>query len=87
MSLRNAGTLTSAAMFSLALVLACTPDAVPIVLGPVDGRNLAPADTGRVGVGAAAPDFSLQSYDDGVITLSAYQGDKDVILVFYRGWW
>ncbi len=31
-------------------------------LGPVDGRELPPVDTGRVEVGDLAPDFSLMSY-------------------------
>ncbi|MEX2049299.1 MAG: hypothetical protein WEB90_06960 [Gemmatimonadota bacterium] len=72
---------------ALAGLLACASDAPPVALGPVDGRNLSPADTGRVRVGDPAPDFSLASYDDGVITLSGFRGSKDVILVFYRGWW
>jgi hypothetical protein len=75
-----------AALIAAAFV-ACAPDAPRVALGPVDGRELSPADTGRVGVGDVAPDFSLASYDDGVITLSDYRGQKDVILVFYRGWW
>ena len=58
-----------------------------VALGPVDGRDLPPADTGRVQVGDRAPDFSLESYDDGVITLSDFRGKKDVIMVFYRGYW
>ncbi len=80
---------TSAAALALGWLLACSPDpgAAPVVLGPVDGRDLPPADTGRVQVGQMAPDFSLDSYADGVITLSGYRGQKDVILVFYRGWW
>jgi peroxiredoxin len=53
----------------------------------VDGQDLPPADTGRVKVGDVAPDFSLQSYDRGVVTLSDFRGQKDVILVFYRGFW
>ncbi len=56
-------------------------------LGPVDGRDLPPADTGRVAVGDVAPDFALDSYDAGVVTLSEFRGKKDVILVFYRGYW
>jgi peroxiredoxin len=58
-----------------------------MALGPVDGHDLPPADTGRVAVGDLAPDFSLQSFDDGVMTLSDFQGRKDVVLVFYRGHW
>ena len=66
---------------------ACGSEASRVALGPVDGRDLAPTDTGRVAVGDAAPDFSLQSFDDGIVTLSGYRGQKDVILVFYRGHW
>jgi hypothetical protein len=71
----------------LAALWACAPDAPRVALGPVDGRELSPTDTGRVQVGDLAPDFSLESYDDGIITLSTYRGQKDVVLVFYRGWW
>jgi hypothetical protein len=56
-------------------------------LGPVDGHELPPADTGRVAVGDPAPDFSLASYGEGVVTLSEFRGKREVILVFYRGWW
>jgi len=56
-------------------------------LGPVDGWDLPPVDTGRVSVGDAAPDFSLRSYEDGIVTLSDFRGRKDVVLVFYRGHW
>lgn len=64
--------------------LACRADAR---LGPADGRDLPPVDTGRVAVGEPAPDFSLRSYEDGIVTLSDYRGSKDVVLVFYRGHW
>ena len=63
------------------------PPQAPVALGPHDGRELPPADTGRVAVGDPAPDFTLASYDDGALTLSNYRGQKDVILVFYRGHW
>jgi hypothetical protein len=66
---------------------ACVGAEAPHALGPHDGRELPPVDTGRVAVGDIAPDFTLESYDDGVITLSDYRGSKDVILVFYRGHW
>lgn len=72
---------------SVALALACGPDTARVALGPVDGGDLPPVDTGRVAVGDVAPDFSLASYDDGVVTLSEFRGKKDVILVFYRGYW
>jgi hypothetical protein len=56
-------------------------------LGPADGRDLPPVDTGRVAVGEPAPDFSLRSYADGIVTLSDFRGRQDVVLVFYRGHW
>ena len=56
-------------------------------LGPHDGRDLSGLDTGRVAVGDVAPDFSLTSYAGPMTTLSDYRGEKNVILVFYRGYW
>lgn len=58
-----------------------------VVLGPVDGHDLAATDLDRVQVGQAAPDFSLVSLAGPPVTLSSYQGMKNVILVFYRGHW
>jgi len=72
---------------SALLAAACGSEAPRLALGPVDGRDLTPADTGRVAVGDAAPDFSLESYGNGVLTLSEFQGKRDVVLVFYRGHW
>lgn len=82
----------SASILSLALASACVVagacgDGGRAALGPVDGRALPPADTGRVRVGDVAPDFSLASYDRGVVTLSDFRGKKAVLLVFYRGYW
>ncbi len=56
-------------------------------LGPHDGFDLPGIDTGRVAVGDVAPDFSLMSYAGTVTTLSDFRGDKNVVLVFYRGHW
>jgi len=56
-------------------------------LGPADGLDLPPVDTGRVAVGDVAPDFTLLSRDDREVTLSAFWGAKNVVLVFYRGHW
>lgn len=57
------------------------------MLGPVDGRDLPGADLGRVAVGDPAPDFSLMSYRGDVLTLSDHRGERDILLVFYRGHW
>lgn len=56
-------------------------------LGPADGGELPPFDTGRVAVGDTAPDFTLASMDGGRVTLSDYRGERTVVLVFYRGHW
>ncbi|MEX2466660.1 MAG: hypothetical protein WD995_07095 [Gemmatimonadota bacterium] len=56
-------------------------------LGPVDGGELPPADLDRVGEGDVAPDFRLESLRRGPLALSGFRGEKDVVLVFYRGHW
>lgn len=70
------------------LAASATPlTAQTIALGPADGRDLPAADTGRVRVGDAAPDFTLESMRGGTVTLSNLRGKKNVVLVFYRGHW
>ena len=59
----------------------------PRPLGPHDGLDLPGVDSGRVAVGDVAPDFSLLSYEGTVTTLSDFRRDKNVVLVFYRGYW
>ena len=49
--------------------------------------DLQPTDLDRVHEGIPAPDFTLESKDSEPITLSSYQGKKNVVLVFYRGYW
>ena len=49
--------------------------------------NLFPTDLDRVHVGIQAPDFTLVSSDNEQVTLSSYRGKKNVVLVFYRGYW
>lgn len=71
---------------SFVITVAVTACAEP-ELGPADGLDLPPADTGRVAVGEQAPDFTLLSRDGRPVTLSDYRGRKDVVLVFYRGHW
>lgn len=55
--------------------------------GPVDGFDLPPTDLERVAVGDAAPLFTLDAYHGGTVSLSDFQGEKNVVLVFYRGHW
>jgi hypothetical protein len=58
-----------------------------IMSGPVDGHDLPGTDLERVQDGEPAPDFSLESYAGPVVTLSDFRGEKNVVLVFYRGHW
>jgi hypothetical protein len=83
------------------VLFACAPDAPAeagasdpdsgspqaVTLGPADGLDLPPTDLERVAVGTMAPDFSLPTLEGDTITLSGFRGEKDVILVFYRGHW
>lgn len=57
------------------------------ILGPSDGRDLPAAALERVAVGVPAPDFTLERYGGGTLTLSQFRGKKNVVLVFYRGYW
>jgi hypothetical protein len=56
--------------------------AASVALGPTDGRDLPGTDLDRVRAGDVAPDFAGP-----VVTLSEFRGRRNVILVFYRGWW
>ena len=56
-------------------------------LGPADGHDLPPTDIGRVAVGTEAPLFTLDSFDRGPVDLAGFRGEKNVVLVFYRGHW
>ena len=70
-------------LFALATVNSVQAQAI----GPVDGRDLSPTDIDRVAVGTVAPDFTLPQYGGENVTLSQFRGDKNVVLVFYRGFW
>ncbi len=76
-------TLVAAIAAAVAIMNATRPPR----LGPKDGEDLPPTELDRVKVGDLAPDFSLLSYSGDVITLSGYRGNKNVVLVFYRGHW
>ncbi len=58
-----------------------------MALGPSDGRDLTATEIERVAVGAKAPDFTLAQIGGGTVTLSQFRGRKNVVLVFYRGFW
>ncbi len=69
------------------LCLAGKPIAAAQTLGPVDGNDLAATDLERVSVGTEAPLFTLESYDGDPVELASFRGQKNVVLVFYRGFW
>ena len=56
-------------------------------LGPADGNDLPRADLERVAVGDEAPNFTLESFSGEPVELAGYRGEKNVVLVFYRGHW
>ena len=81
------------ACLSIALACAATVPLMPAhaqssaMLGPVDGKEMPATDIERVAVGTLAPDFTLATFGGGTTTLSALRGRKNVVLVFYRGYW
>ena len=79
--------LLAASAFAAAAVAPFTASAQTTVLGPVGGAELSPVAIDRVTVGSMAPDFTLVVYRGDTFTLSNLRGSKNVVLVFYRGWW
>ena len=81
---------TSTALRSLAFIAALgSPLAAQKAptLGPVNGRELEATEIERVAIGTPAPDFTLARFGGGTVTLSEFKGKKNVVLVFYRGYW
>ena len=72
--------------YFLLLMLCILP---AIAQRPNDENNseLKATDLARIQVGTPAPDFNLESVDGKWVNLSSYQNSKNVILVFYRGYW
>jgi hypothetical protein len=58
-----------------------------LALGPVDGHELPGIELERVQIGQMAPDFTLAALAGDPVTLSSFQGESNVVLVFYRGHW
>ncbi len=72
----------------LLATLAMVPDAASAQrLGPVDGFDLPRTDIERVATGDEAPLFTLESFDRGPVDLAGFRGNRNVVLVFYRGHW
>jgi hypothetical protein len=53
----------------------------------VSASDVKATDLERIQTGRAAPDFNLESVNGEWIKLSNYKNSKNMILVFYRGWW
>jgi peroxiredoxin len=75
-----------------ALLSACQREAsIGSVTAPITTPTTSPTidprvtDLERVKPGMAAPDFSLTNHDGVTYRLSDYRGKKNVVLVFYRG--
>ena len=62
------------------------PTTVPATATPGGGSGSAgaadPEPQGRI-----APKFTLPSATGGPVSLDSFAGDKNVVLVFYRGFW
>ena len=58
------------------------------LLAALAGGQVAPSpsDLNRVAVGTVAPDFELPSAAGGNLKFSSLRG-RNVVLVFYRGYW
>ena len=52
-----------------------------------DVSELKPTNLERVNPGTTAPDFNLESVEGNRVKLSSFQNQKNVILIFYRGYW
>jgi len=59
------------------------PLSTPVPAPSVDPRI---TDLERIKEGTAAPDFALEDINSNTVRLSDYKGKKNVILVFYRGY-
>ena len=53
----------------------------------VEAIELKATDLERIGPGTEAPEFNLESVEKTLVKLSSYRNRKNVILIFYRGYW
>ena len=76
--------------YNLAAVNTAAPSPTPTLAVHANASPTPPAASSRQlpssipPVGVLAPDFSLPSAWGDQVTLSHYQGDRNVVLVFYR---
>ena len=79
--------LVAVPLAAFALAFAPAVSAQTPALGPADGHDLPATDLERVAAGTEAPLFALASFDGETVALADYRGEKNVVLVFYRGHW
>jgi cytochrome oxidase Cu insertion factor (SCO1/SenC/PrrC family) len=72
-------------LFALMLLPVQSP--VLAQTSPKDGDKQSATDLDRVKVGHPAPDFTLEDSEGKNVSLADYRGKKNVVLVFYRGYW
>lgn len=75
------------ALAAFALAFAPAASAQAPALGPADGHDLPATDLERVAAGTEAPLFALESFGGETVAIADYRGEKNVVLVFYRGHW
>jgi len=77
--------LTAAAIVGPAAALNAGAGSDPVDPRRGDSEGVSPQ--AAVEIGSEAPGITLESIDGDSLSLSALQGDKNVILVFFRGTW
>ena len=77
--------LTGALFVSPALAMNASAGSSSLGSRPHDLEVVAPQ--AGVQVGSEAPDIALESIDGDSLRLSDLKGDKNIILVFFRGTW
>ena len=88
------GVLLALSMAAVALA-ACGASSEPAAESPAATSAPSPAETAETTSDAAetepqgeiAPKFELPSGTGGTISLASFAGDKNVVVVFYRGFW
>lgn len=54
---------------------------------PTAAEETAPARVERIAVGQEAPDFTLTSSDGKTYSPSTLRGEKNLLMIFFRGTW
>lgn len=71
--------------FVLLSALCILPGIEKVSAADISGLKV--TDLERIKTGSAAPDFSLMSEEGTRVKLSSFKNQKNVVLIFYRGYW